>query len=146
MKNLKPMDAVAALYSTEDQELAETIVACLSRAVFHGSEIRVAGKLKRVLANLSYRVTALYSGLDSVLGMSAGLKHFGKRRLGRSGLDDPEDTPDKIWDVDCSPLFKDYRESIHSAYFHVPACYDLMKQIMKGLDRQHIETAAIKRR
>ncbi|CAN5826906.1 hypothetical protein BH11VER1_BH11VER1_24540 [soil metagenome] len=56
MKNLKPMDAVAALYSTEDQELAETIIACLSRAIFHGSEIRVASKFKRVLANLSYRV------------------------------------------------------------------------------------------
>lgn len=56
MKNLKPMDAVTALYSIEDRELAETIVACLSRAIFQGSEIRVAGKLKRVLANLSYRV------------------------------------------------------------------------------------------
>ncbi|MEY4485130.1 MAG: hypothetical protein RL693_2582 [Verrucomicrobiota bacterium] len=56
MNNLKPMGAVAALYSTEDQELAEAIVECLSRAIFHGSEIRLAGKLKRVLANLSYRV------------------------------------------------------------------------------------------
>jgi esterase/lipase superfamily enzyme len=37
------------------------------------------------IANLTYRVTAIYSGKDSVLGASAGLKHFGKRRLGRSG-------------------------------------------------------------
>ena len=32
------------------------------------------------IANLTYRVTALYTGLDTVLGMSAGLKHFGKRQ------------------------------------------------------------------
>jgi esterase/lipase superfamily enzyme len=38
------------------------------------------------IVNLTYRITALYSGRDSVLGMSAGLKHFGTRRLGRSGL------------------------------------------------------------
>ena len=36
--------------------------------------------------NLTYRITALYSGRDAVLGSSAGLKHFGSRRLGRSGL------------------------------------------------------------
>ena len=36
--------------------------------------------------NLTYRITALYSGRDAVLGASAGLKHFGTRRLGRSGL------------------------------------------------------------
>jgi hypothetical protein len=36
------------------------------------------------LSNLSYRITALYTGRDNVLGASAGLKHFGKRRLGRS--------------------------------------------------------------
>ena len=34
------------------------------------------------IANLTYRVTALYTGRDAVLGTSAGLKHFGKRRLG----------------------------------------------------------------
>src|SRR5882762_6751960 len=38
------------------------------------------------IANLTYRVTAFYSGRDAVLGASAGLKHFGTRRLGRSGL------------------------------------------------------------
>ena len=41
-----------------------------------------------LMANLCYRIAALYTGLDSVLGMSAGLKHFGTRRLGRSGLSD----------------------------------------------------------
>ena len=32
-------------------------------------------------ANLTYRITALYRGRDGVLGASAGLKHFGIRRL-----------------------------------------------------------------
>jgi hypothetical protein len=41
-----------------------------------------------LMANLCYRISALYTGLDDVLGASAGLKHFGKRRLGRSGLED----------------------------------------------------------
>src|SRR5438046_9618676 len=34
--------------------------------------------------NLSYRITALYSGRDSVLGASAGFTHCGARRVGRS--------------------------------------------------------------
>ena len=36
-----------------------------------------------LMANLCYRVGALYTGLDQVLGASARLKHFGTRRLGR---------------------------------------------------------------
>jgi hypothetical protein len=39
------------------------------------------------ISNLSCRITALYSGRDNAHGASAGLKHFGKRRLGRAGLD-----------------------------------------------------------
>jgi esterase/lipase superfamily enzyme len=63
------------------------------------------------IANLSYRVTAFYSGRDPVLGVSAGLKHFLKRRLGRSGLDRTADpgnpaTPDNFWDTDCTFLTK----------------------------------------
>jgi len=63
------------------------------------------------VANLTYRITALYSGRDSVLGASAGLKHFGMRRLGRSGLPnrpplaDPASPTDNVWDVDCSSFF-----------------------------------------
>lgn len=56
MQHLKPMDAVVALYSTGDQELAEQIVASLSHAIFSGSEVRPAGNLKSALAGLSYRV------------------------------------------------------------------------------------------
>lgn len=92
------------------------------------------------IANLSYRVTALYSGLDSVLGMSAGLKHFGKRRLGRSGLDRTVPRPDNVWDVDCTPFFTNDKDSIHSAYFEVPGTIELMRKMLRGVDRRQIVT------
>ena len=63
------------------------------------------------VANLTYRITALYSGRDSLLSASAGLKHFGVRRLGRTGLAsraplaDPALPTDNVWDVDCSSFF-----------------------------------------
>lgn len=89
------------------------------------------------IANLSYRVTALYSGRDSVLGMSAGLKHFGKRRLGRSGLDRTYPLPDNVWDVDCSTLIDPQVNGIalHGAYFEEQKCQDLMREILRGTDR-----------
>ncbi|HVM91437.1 MAG TPA: alpha/beta hydrolase [Terriglobales bacterium] len=91
------------------------------------------------LANLSYRITALYTGLDNVLGASAGLKHFGKRRLGRSGLDRTCPVPDNVWDVDCTDLFtrKVNGIEVHGEYFD-PAetkIYALMREILKGKDR-----------
>ena len=87
------------------------------------------------MANLCYRITALYSGKDSVLGMSAGLKHFGKRRLGRSGLDLESKEPDNVWDFDCSALFKPDEEEIHSAYFWTPKIQRVMKAVLQGYDR-----------
>ena len=87
------------------------------------------------IANLTYRVTALYSGLDSVLGLSAGMKHFGKRRLGRSGLDRTVPKPDNVWDVDCSPLFPAGQGNIHSAYFEAKKTIALMKAVLQGVDR-----------
>ena len=88
------------------------------------------------IANLTYRVTALYSGRDSVLGMSAGLKHFGKRRLGRSGLDRSCPVPDNVWDIDCSALIPRLNGmEVHSAYFDSQKCYKLMRSILKGVDR-----------
>jgi esterase/lipase superfamily enzyme len=86
------------------------------------------------IANLTYRVTALYSGLDEILGVSAGLKHFGKRRLGRSGLDDPAAVPDNVWQVDCTPFFGPLPPH-HGAYFTTPDVLDLMRQILRGVDR-----------
>jgi hypothetical protein len=56
MPDLKPMDAVAALYSGDDVELSGKIVACLSDAIFNGSEIRQAGRVQRTMARVSYRM------------------------------------------------------------------------------------------
>jgi esterase/lipase superfamily enzyme len=83
------------------------------------------------LANMSYRITALYTGRDNVLGSSAGLKHFGKRRLGRSGLDRTYPVPDNVWDIDCSNII-DANVSgmaIHGEYFNPQEqkCYALMR-------------------
>jgi len=97
----------------------------------------------QVVVNLSYRITALYSGKDAVLGMSAGLKHFGTRRLGRSGLANrpplvtqPPPT-DNVWDVDCSSFFAANisGENIHGAYFVTDGTIELMRQILRGIDR-----------
>ncbi len=91
------------------------------------------------LANLSYRITALYTGRDDVLGTSAGLKHFGKRRLGRAGLDRTYPLPDNVWDVDCSTILNPSVGGIeiHSEYFSPSEarCYDLMRAILQGTDR-----------
>ena len=92
---------------------------------------------------LEYRITAFYSGRDSVLGASAGLKHFGMRRLGRTGLAnrpplaDPAAPTDNVWDVDCSSFLP--REvdgaAIHGAYFINDGTLNLMRQVLHGLDR-----------
>jgi esterase/lipase superfamily enzyme len=90
------------------------------------------------VANLVYRATALYSGRDDILGASAGLKHFGTRRLGRSGLATrPPAGKDNVWDADCSSFFPASigGGSIHGAYFDTPATIELMRQILKGVDR-----------
>jgi esterase/lipase superfamily enzyme len=95
------------------------------------------------LANLTYRITALYSGRDAVLGASAGLKHFGTRRLGRSGLAlRPPTGKDNVWDVDCSGFFPETVEglNIHSAYFGPYGTIPLMRDILRGLDRTVLTT------
>jgi esterase/lipase superfamily enzyme len=90
------------------------------------------------MANLTYRITSLYSGRDAVLGASAGLKHFGTRRLGRSGLAvrPPSDT-DNVWDNDCSSFFPDSVSGlhIHGAYFDTSAVMKLVGDILCGVDR-----------
>jgi esterase/lipase superfamily enzyme len=100
------------------------------------------------IVNLSYRITALYSGRDTVLGASAGLKHFGTRRLGRSGLahrpplvTQPPET-DNVWDVDCSSFFPPNvgGEAIHGAYFETQETIDLMRKILCGIDRGVLQT------
>ncbi|MBX7118261.1 MAG: alpha/beta fold hydrolase [Gemmatimonadaceae bacterium] len=101
------------------------------------------------LANLTYRISALYSGLDQVLGVSAGLKHFGKRRLGRSGLDRMVPAPDNVWDLDCTPFFEDgtpTKSGIHSAYFEHPEVRAAMRAILRGMDRKQVARRVPKER
>jgi len=94
-------------------------------------------------ANLTYRITALYSRRDSVLGASAGLKHFGIRWVGRSGLthdppvSDPASPTDDVWDVDCSSFFPTEVDgaAIHGAYFVNEGTLNLMRHVLRGLDR-----------
>jgi hypothetical protein len=103
------------------------------------------------IVNLTYRITALYSGRDAVLGASAGLKHFGTRRLGRSGLahqpplvDTPPET-DNVWDVDCSSFFPPSigGEAIHGAYFETDGTIELMRQVLRGLDRKVLKDLGV---
>ncbi|HXU40393.1 MAG TPA: alpha/beta hydrolase [Blastocatellia bacterium] len=93
------------------------------------------------IANLTYRITALYSGRDPVLGLSAGVKHFGKRRLGRSGIDRKYPLPDNVWDVDCSLLFKPDETDIHSGYFKEQQTIELMRKLLRGIDRKVLAAA-----
>ncbi len=109
----------------------------------------------QAIVNLTYRITALYSGRDSVLGLSAGLKHFGTRRLGRSGLaNDPPlvtqlPATDNVWHVDCSSFFPPTvtGEEIHGAYFgseHASeGTIELIRQILRGIDRGVLETKGV---
>lgn len=99
----------------------------------------ITGDSGEGLANLSYRITALFTGRDAVLGASTGLKHFGKRRLGRAGLDRSRPLPDNVWDVDCSNLLDPDVDGlhIHGEYFN-PAekrTYALMRALLNGEDR-----------
>jgi len=78
-----------------------------------------------------------------VLGASAGLKHFGTRRLGRSGLAlRPPTGKDNVWDVDCSSFFPSSvgGMSIHSAYFDNKGTLALMRETLRGLDRSVLDT------
>lgn len=53
---LKPMGAVAALYSADNRELSAAIMASLSRGIFDGRKLRPAGWLRSSMARFSHRV------------------------------------------------------------------------------------------
>lgn len=93
-----------------------------------------------LMANLCYRIGALYTGLDQVLGASAGLKHFGTRRLGRSGLADRNNVWDNVFDVDVSNVIK--KTNVHSAVFESPESLALLEQVLRGVDREHLSLPA----
>jgi esterase/lipase superfamily enzyme len=92
------------------------------------------------IANLCYRVSVLYSRRDAVLGSSAGLKHFGKRRLGRNGLDATVPVPDNVCQFNCTSLLGAPDSGVHSAYFVQPEAIDLMRGILRGVDRKLLAT------
>lgn len=86
MENLKPMGAVAALYAPDQHELAEAIVASLSRAIFHETETKPAGKAKIFLGRVSHRVvrwTTRTIRLEDDFGAEVTL--FSNRLIERSG-------------------------------------------------------------
>ena len=89
------------------------------------------------MANVCYRISALYTGLDQVLGASAGLKHFGTRRLGRSGLADPTGVWDNVCEFDVTALVQGV-PGTHSAVFESPSAMALLQSVLRGTDRKVI--------
>ncbi len=136
-----------ALYYTWERHNKPLLVSLINQCVmvaadvdndlFTGGEEITAGRSEGI-ANLCYRITALYSGKDTVLGVSAGLKHFGKRRLGRSGLADRAAVPDNVWDFDCSSLFPPKERDFHSGYFKSKAIQKVLANVLRGADRHLI--------
>ena len=148
MGNYVLQNAMAAAWTRKNQPLLASL---LNQLVMVAADVDndlfdVGGSDNndgQAVVNLTYRITALYSGRDSVLGLSAGMKHFGTRRLGRSGLanrpplvTEPPAT-DNVWDVDCSSFFpvNVNGEAIHGAYFETLAVMELMRKILRGTDR-----------
>lgn len=148
MGNYVLQKAMAAAWTRKNQPLRASLINQLAMvAADVDNDLFDAGAPDNddgdAMANLTYRITSFFSGRDAVLGASAGLKHFGTRRLGRSGLahrpplvDQPPAT-DNVWDVDCSSFFAPSvgAEDIHSAYFNTPGTIDLMRLVLRGVDR-----------
>ena len=56
MKHLQPLAAVAALYSADQHQTSEEIVASLSRVIFGGKDKKAAGRLRRTFARAFYQI------------------------------------------------------------------------------------------
>jgi esterase/lipase superfamily enzyme len=148
MGNYVMQKAMAAAWTRKNQPLLVTLInqlvmvaADVDNDLFQSDASD--GTDGDAVANLTYRITALYSGRDAVLGASAGLKHFGTRRLGRSGLAmRPPTGKDNVWDVDCSSFFPSSvgGMDIHSAYFDNKRTLALMRDTLRGLDRSVLDT------
>ena len=81
MDTLKPMDAVAALYSGDDHELSAAILGSLSQTIFEGSHVKPAGALKKVLARLSHRVMQLTTRAGTSIDESGAVTTVYSNRL-----------------------------------------------------------------
>lgn len=148
MGNYVLQKAMAAAWTRKNQPL---LVSLINQLVMVAADVdndlfesdASDGSDGDAIANLTYRVTALYSGRDAVLGASAGLKHFGVRRLGRSGLAaSPPSNKDNVWDVDCSSFFPASVSGTdtHSAYFGPYQTIPLIREILRGIDRSVLST------
>lgn len=158
MGNYLLQKAMAAAWTRKGQPLLVTLINQLVMAAADvDNNLFDAGAPDNddggAIANLTYRITALYSGRDAVLSASAGLKHFGTRRLGRSGLatrppfiNAPPQT-DNVWDVDCSDFFSASvdGQAVHGAYFSVPGTIELIRIILRGIDRGVLEKSGATR-
>jgi len=151
MGNYVVQKAMATVWTRKNQPL---LVSLINQLVMVAADVdndlfesnSDDGSDGNAVANFSYRITALYSGRDAVLGASAGLKHFGTRRLGRSGLAvRPPTDKDNIWDVDCSSFFKDEVGGlqIHGAYFDTPAVMNLIGNVLRGIDRSVLDSTGL---
>jgi hypothetical protein len=140
--------ALAHAWTNQNQPLTAALVnqmllisADVDSDLFSSGE-NVDGSDGDAMANLCYRIACRYTGRDPILGVSAGLKHFGSRRLGRSGLRKncatPPCYPDNVWDYDVSKLIPPGEKNIHSASFEAPLTIRLIQLIMQGFDRQVI--------
>jgi esterase/lipase superfamily enzyme len=153
MGNYLVQKAMAAAWTRKNQPLLVSLInQLLMVAADVDNDLFDAGAPDNgdgsAIVNLTYRITALYSGRDDVLGASAGLKHFGTRRLGRAGLahrpplvTQPPQT-DNVWDVDCSSFFLSSVSGtdIHGAYFVSDGTIELIRQILRGVDRVVLST------
>jgi esterase/lipase superfamily enzyme len=147
MGNYVVQKAMATVWTRKNQPLLVTLInqlvmvaADVDNDLFESQSSD--GSDGDAVANLTYRITALYSGRDAVLGASAGLKHFGTRRLGRSGLAVcPPTDKDNVWQVDCSCFFPDNLTGlqIHGAYFDTADVMSLMGDILRGIDRSVLD-------
>jgi esterase/lipase superfamily enzyme len=148
MGNYVMQKAMAAAWTRKNQPL---LVSLVNQLVMVAADVdndlfesgASDGSDGDAVANLTYRVTSLYSGRDAVLGASAGLKHFGTRRLGRSGLAvRPPAGKDNVWDVDCSGFFPASVAGmdIHGAYFDNAGVLKLLGDILRGIDRSVLDS------
>jgi esterase/lipase superfamily enzyme len=153
MGNYLLQKAMAAAWTRKNQPLLTTLINQLVMAAADvDNNLFDAGAPDNddggAMVNLVYRITALFSGRDAVLSASAGLKHFGARRLGRSGLATrpplvavlPQ--TDNVWDVDCTDFFPSGKVNavdVHGAYFNTPDTIELIRKILRGIDRGVLE-------
>jgi hypothetical protein len=82
---IRPMDAVAALYSDGQVELSEAIVASLSRALFGVASGAPAGLVQRLFSRLSHRVLKWTTTHEKTDDQSGGTGFFRNPILERTG-------------------------------------------------------------